>query len=236
MLDFLLKLQELLKIWPDNVKWNIVQIAEQSETQIPHVHEHLTTTLNKTLDIHDPLTFNEVSKAHAVISERYKTQLEQRKLREQRDIENAIRAYDFAQEKIRIMLTAKNTRGAYKTLSYFYGINKNLLPPDIITSIADNCLRIGIRANINFQELSLWLKLGIDTLMREPSQANFEDALDFLDAYGGYFLGEPKGKGEKFITNLFLTLKPSAMEFDLTPKFNEVAGELSLTTVMDEMI
>ena len=236
MLDFLLNLEQLLKIWPDNAKWNIVQIAEQSRTQIPHVHEYLSGALNKSIDIHDPLTFNEVSKAHAIISERYKVQLEGRRLREKQAIEDSIRAYDFAQEKIRVMLTAKNWRGAYKTLSYFYGINKNLLPGEIITSVCDNCLRIGIRANINFQELSGWLKLGIDTLMSTPSLSNFEDALDFLDAYGEYFLDEPKGKGEQFITNLFLTLKPSAMEYDLTPRFNQVAGDLSLTAVMDEMI
>ena len=28
-------------------------------------------------------------------------------------------------------------------------------------------------------------------------------------------------------------LKPSAMEFNLTGKFNEIAGDLKLTTVMD---
>ena len=236
MLDFLLNLEHLLKVWPDNAKWTIAQIAEKTATQVAHVHEYMTTALNKPIDIHDPLTFSEVTKAQIIISERQKAQIEARRREEEQAIESAIRAYDLVQEKMRVMLAAKNWRGAYKTLNYFYGVNRKFLPYDMITLVCDNCLRIGIKAQINFQELSGWLRLGIETLMHAPSSTNLEDALDFLDAYGEYFLDDPKGKGEQLMVNLFLTLKPSAMEFELTPRFNEVAGELNLTAVMDEII
>ena len=72
--------------------------------------------------------------------------------------------------------------------------------------------------------------------MDSPSRDSVEDALDFLEAYGDYFLTEANGKGEKFLTNLLLRLKPAAMEFDLSPKLNEVAGDFKLTEVMDVFV
>ena len=80
-----------------------------------------------------------------------------------------------------------------------------------------------------------WLERARATAPKRAIKRGDSDlpTLENLDAYGDYFLKEPQGRGEQFITNIFLTLKPSAMEFNLTPKLNEVAGELQLTAVMD---
>lgn len=236
MLDFILELEAVLKIWPDSVKWSLVQIAEQTHTKVPHVVEYLTDALNKNPDVHDPLSYNEVHKAFVVLRDRHKVQLEALQERERKAVQNAVDAYGQVMEKVRLMEMTRNRRGAYRTLNYTYGNYLELLPPEIKTQICNDCLRIGIKEKINFQELSQWLQRGIQHLMESPSRDSVEDALDFLDAYGDYFLTEAHGKGEKFLTNLLLRLKPAAMEFDLSPKLNEVAGDFKLVEVMDVFV
>ncbi len=233
MLDFLMELEKVLKIWPDNVKWSIVQISDKSKCKIPHVVEYLSDALGKSLDVHDPMTFNEINKAFTILRDRYRPEIEARRLKERQEVESAIESYDTTMRKVRIMESTRNWRSAYKTLNYFYGIHYKKLPAEMKVNLCNECLRLGIKEQINFQELSQWLKRGIQHLISKPSEETIEDALDFLDAYGDYFLSEPRGKGEHFLTNLFLMLKPSAMEFDLSDKLNEVAGELKLTAVMD---
>ncbi len=236
MLDFILDLERALRIWPDGVKWSLVQIAEQTSTKVPHVVEVLTEAISKNPDVHDPLSYNEVHKAYMVLRDRHKAALEALQERERKAIVAAIGAYEQVMDKVRSMEMSKNRRGAYRTLNYTYGNYIKLLPCDIKSRICNDCLRIGIKERINFQELSQWLQRGIQHLMDSPSRESVEDALDFLDAYGDYFLTEANGKGEKFLTNLLLRLKPAAMEFDLSPKLNEVAGDFRLTEVMDVFV
>ena len=233
MLDFMLKLEDVLKIWPDNTKWSVVEIAERTRTKVPHTVEYLSEALSKNLEIHDPMSFNEATKAHAFIMEKKRGELEARRRQELRDIEKAVASYSHAMEKVRQMEQKKNWRGAYRTLSYFYGIHKNKLPAEILVQICDDSLRLGIKESINFQELSQWLSRAIQTLMKYPNTTGIEEALDFLDAYGEYFLTNPQKRGEVFLMNFFLNLKPAAMEFDLVDRFNDIARELNLTAVMD---
>lgn len=233
MLEFIFALEKLLKIWPDNVKWTLFQISEQTHMQLPHVVEFITEGLNKSIDVHEPLSYNEVNKAFNNLRDMRRTDIEKYRQREAEASQKAVKLFHTAMEKIRLMQTAKNWRSAYLTLNYFYGLHKERLPDHIMIAISNEAIRSGIKASINFQELSTWLTRGIRTLLKVPSSENIEDALDFLDAYGDHFLNEPTGKGEQFITNIFLTLKPTAMEFDLMNRLNNVAGELRLHTVKD---
>ena len=233
MLDFMLNLEKVLKTWPDNTRWSLVQLADMTRTPIPHIVEYVTESLGKSIDIHEAMTFAEMSKAHAIIQEKQHAALEKRRLEEQLAVEKSIQLYELMYKKAQKMEVTGNPRGAYRTMSYFYGIHKSRLPRDIVVTICDNCLRLGMKEKINIQELSQWLRTGIRTLLKSSSSDVVEDALDFLDAYGDYFLKESRGRGEQLITNIFLTLKPSAMEFNLTPRLNEIAGELKLTAVMD---
>ena len=195
--------------------------------------ELITEVLNKNLDVHEPLSYNDVHKAHVILMDRKRPELEAMRLKEKQSTQKSIESFHSMMEKIRIMETTRNWRSAYKSLNYFYGIHHTRLPSEYQVQICNECLRLGIKEQINFQEISQWLKRGIKLLMSRPSEEAIEDALDFLDAYGDYFLTEQKAKGEKFLTNLFLMLKPSAMEFDLSGKLNEVARDLELTAVMD---
>ena len=236
MLDFVLELESLLKRWPDNAKMNIVQIGEKTKTATPHVMEYLSDALNKTLDIHDPMSYNEVSKAFAILFDKSQDDI-RRKQEEVRLLgEKALKSYDASMEKIKIMQCTKNWRGAYRTLAYFFGLNKEYLPNDIIVNICDECLRIGIKASINFQELSQWLRQSIITLLNSADEASIESALDVIDAYGEFFMSQPGGRGENYLTGLIMELKPAVMEFNLNDRLNCLAKDLNITSVMDIVI
>ncbi|MBC7662101.1 MAG: hypothetical protein H7249_20590 [Chitinophagaceae bacterium] len=236
MLNFILELERVLKIWPDGVKWSLVQIGEQTRTKVPHVVEYLMDALTKNPDVHDPLSYNEVQKAYVVLRDRNRAALEALMDQGRQAVQQAVESYEQVMDKVRTMELTKNRRGAYRTLNYTYGNYLDLLPAEIKTSICSDCLRIGIKEGINFQELSQWLQRGIQHVMEHPGRDAVEDALDFLEAYGDYFLTEANGKGEKFLTNLLLRLKPAAMEWDLSPKLNEVASDFRLTEVMDVFV
>lgn len=236
MLNFILELERVLKIWPDGVKWSLVQIAEQTRTKVPQCVEIMLDALTKNPDVHDPLSYNEVQKAFIVLRDRNRVALDALLEQGRQAVQQAVESYEMVMERVRGMEQGKNRRGAYRTLNYTYGNYLDLLPPEIKTSICNDCLRIGIKEKINFQELSQWLQRGIGHVMEHPGRDAVEEALDFLEAYGDYFLTEANGKGEKFLTNLLLRLKPAAMEWDLSPKLNEVASDFRLIEVMDVFV
>lgn len=236
MLNFILELERLLKIWPDGTKWSLVQIAEQTRTKVPHCVEIMLDAMTKNPDVHDPLSYNEVQKAFVVLRDRNRVALESLMEQGRQAVQEAVESYENVMERVRTMEATKNRRGAYRTLTYTYGNYLDLLPAEIKTVICNDCLRIGIKEKINFQELSQWLQRGIGHVMEHPNRDAVEEALDFLEAYGDYFLTESNGKGEKFLTNLLLRLKPAAMEWDLSPKLNEVASDFRLTEVMDVFV
>jgi hypothetical protein len=233
MLDFMLALERLLKIWPDNTKLDVTKIAEMTKTKVYQAVEYLSETLNKEIDIHEPMSFNEISKARALMQETLRGEIEKRRRIENEEIQNATMSFQQTMEKVRHMQTSRNWRSAYKTLEYFYGKHRDRLSTDIVVTIADECLRSGVKDQANFQELSCWLQRGVAALLRSNTHEVIEEALDFVDAYGDYFLDKNQEKGEELLKNIFLMLKPSAMEFDLTPKFNDIALGLKLNHVVD---
>lgn len=233
MLNFILNLENVLKTWPENTKYNLIQLSELTESKVPHTVEFVSPILNKASDIHEPLTYNEVNKVFNVLKEKKRSEINARFVLENQKKEKAYKLYLTLTDKIRKMDASRQWREAYKTLNYFYCVNKDMLTKEAIVSICDECLRIGIKEKINLQELSYWLKTGIQSLLKYSDPDSIEDALDFLDAYGDHFLSSKKLNGEKLISEIFLLLKPSAMEFDLTQRFNEVAKELEFDSVMD---
>ena len=128
MLDFIIALEKMLKLWPDNVKWSLVQIAEQTNMKVPYVVEAICDALCKSIEVHDPLSFNDVNKALSALKDQHRIEIEMLRKREMEQVQKAVDSFDTLCEKIRVMERSKNWRGAYKTLSYFYGMNEKRLP------------------------------------------------------------------------------------------------------------
>lgn len=228
VLDFIDKFETIIDTWPKDVKWPLTYLAQVTKTELPYVVEYIEEILNRPLDIHEPLPHKDGERALMLLKQRMRTEIEGRRKRRERQKLQALHGYDKIMEKVRTLQAERNWYGAYRTLTYFMGTHGEQLNPETKVSICNDCLRIGIKANVNFQELALWLKKGIEETLQTGSMDAIEDALDFVDAYGEYFIHESTGKGIKFIAGVIQQLLPTAMEAGLSSKLQQISVELNL--------
>jgi hypothetical protein len=111
-----------------------------------------------------------------------------------------------AYEKMKLKLQADENYlkpyNAYKTLSYFAGTHAKNISDIIMLDICKDCMKFGISANVNFQELSKWLKKAVNLCLDLDPKHGKMMAVDFLDSYKEYFLYDSTGKGKKFVESL----------------------------------
>lgn len=227
-LDFIDAFEDLVRSWPADEKWPLTEISGRTKTKISLVVSYIMEISDKEIDIHDPLTYKEADKLLNIFKSRMRIEIEANQERLSRMRDRAIQAYDLAAEKVRIFQVEKNWYAAYKTLSYFCGEQEANLSPDTLLSICSECLRLGVKANVNLQELSQWMQKGIRLALAQGNIEAFEDALDFFDAYSGYFLTEPSGKGKRLISSILAHLNVSAADMGMTQKLNEIILGLNI--------
>ncbi len=145
-----------------------------------------------------------------------------RQAEERRD--RAIRALDTTMEKIRALQVNKNWYSAYRTLGYYVGRFSEDIPEELVPTLCSDCLRLGIKGNVNMQELSQWFKKGVAALISAPSR--YADAIDFLDAFGDYFMQDESGKGARVLGSTIVTLRDKLED-------NELIGQLQC--VLDDL-
>ena len=228
MLDFVLELDRLVQKWPEGAAWNVSQIATYTETPVTKVIEFLSGILERDLESQDPLSFEEITKVHTVLRERMQYQLIAR--------EKAIRArqikaaalYDIVMEKVRVLQAGKNYRSAYKTLSYFVGQHEKDIDRDLRLTLFGECLRLGIKAAINLQELAVWFRKGIEVALSEPSVETLEEAFDFISAYSEYFLKGTEAKGTRLLASVLSSVQQVAHDFELVSQFSNLFKESAL--------
>ena len=220
MLDFICSLEKVTEVWPEGTKKEFIHISEATGTPLPRVVESLSDALDKHLDIHEPLNLSEVRKALQILKQKYRSQLELREKRERQKRENAINLYDTVMDKTRTLCAAKSWYAAYRTVSYFGGKHEADLPRDLVLSICDESLRLGIKGKANVQELGIWLRKAIRLAMSVKSRDNINDALDFMDAYSEFFESTPQGL--KILESIQTPLNLQVEEFNLAEKLNQV--------------
>jgi hypothetical protein len=98
----------------------------------------------------------------------------------------------------------------------------------MIVTVYGDCLRLGIKAQINLQELSVWLKKGIESALKNPSQEALEEAFDFISAYSDFFMRDTDGKGKRVLSSVLSSVQQTAVSFELTPEFGALFGESQL--------
>lgn len=226
MLDFICELEKALTRWPETATWTLAQIADQTATGVPQVVDYLSDTLDRELEVHETLTRAEAVRALEIISDRISAQLaaRQKHLDDLRD--RAIRAYDQVQEKIRVLQAGKNWRSAYKTLSYYVGCYEKDLPKDIMIELSSECLRLGIKSDANLQELSLWLRKGIEACTIIGTQDALENGLDFLDAYAPHFMRDGDGRGRRLLEHALENLCQGSSLLQSNPQYMNLIKEL----------
>lgn len=228
MLDFICELERVLGKWPESASWTLAQISDATGTSVPLVVDYLSDTLDRELEVHEAITHAEASQALALLKDRMSPQLAARERRTNERREKAIRSYDFTMEKVRVLQSTKNVRAAYKTMSYYVGRHEKDISQDLLLSLCGECLRLGIKAEANMQELSLWLRKGVAASLTAASPEAIEAAVDFIDAYGDYFLDDPVGGGRRLLGNVLETVKSHAEAMSLSPQFDSLVKDLRI--------
>lgn len=226
MLDFICELEQALIKWPESANWTLAQIADQTSTGVPLVVDYLSDTLDRELEVHETLTRAEAVRALEILTDRMSSQLaaRQKHLDELRD--RAIRAYDSVMEKIRVLQATRNWRSAYKTMSYYVGCYEKDLPKDLMIELSGECLRLGIKSDANLQELSLWLRKGIDACIQIGTLDALESGLDFLDAYAPRFLDKSDSRGKRLLGHALETLCQASDLLQSNPQYTNLIRDL----------
>lgn len=226
ILDFICELERILGKWSAATAKTLAQIADETNAAVPQVVDYLSDALDRELEVHEALTHADAVQALGVLKDRMSTQLAARERRMGERREKAIRAYDITMEKVRVLQAAKNWRAAYKTMSYYAGRHEKDVSDELMLSLCGECLRLGIKAESNLQELSLWLRKGVASCLAATTPEAIEGAVDFIDAYGDHFIEDPTLGGRRLLGSVLESIKVQAEAMSLAPQFDRLVKEL----------
>lgn len=226
MIDFIYRLNDALPIWSSDSKWSLKQIAEATDTSIPHVLQYLSEGLCKEIDVSGSISVDEATEAILLLSKKIQPEIEERErlLAERR--EEAIRQYYRITDKAQQMQIDQRWHTAFRTLSYFAGENESDLPQEILINLCSEVVRCGIKAKANIQELGQWLQRGVAVALSLHSQEGMRECLDLLEAYSDVFLNDDSGKGPLIVGNLLAILEEPCARFELWQEYKSLVESL----------
>ena len=229
ILDFICELESVMAKWPEGASWTLAQVADATSTGVPQVVDIVSDTLDREIEVHEALTHAEAAQILATLKERMAGELAARAKRLEQRRDKAMRAYDVTMEKVRVLQSTKSWRSAYKTLSYYVGCHEKDLPEDLMVTLCGECLRLGFKSDANLQELSLWLRKGVAACLSLGTPQATEDAIDFLDAYGDYFMDEKTSESSRrLIGSVVESVKAQATTHNLAPRFETLVKDLRI--------
>ena len=235
MLDFVCEFERVVSKWPQEACWTVAQVADYTATGVPQVVEVLSEVLGRELEVHESIGLSDATKALNILKDRLQVQLAARQKRIEETRAKAVMAYDNVMEKVRILQMTKNWRSAYKTLSYFGGSYEKQLPVEILQTLCGDCLRLGMKADANMQELSQWLRKGVRASLTTGCEASLEDALDFIDAYSDFFIDRSQQGGRQLLANMLMRVRESAAQSNLMLQFDNIAKDIPFVATIAEM-
>ncbi len=228
ILDFICELEIVVSKGPDTSVWNLAQVADLTGANVPQVVDIVTDTLERELEVHETITHAEAALMLAKLRERMAGELAARQRRIDAQREKAVKAYDLAIDRVRALEAAKNWRSAYKTLSYYVGCHEKDIPFELMQLVAGDCLRLGAKCQANLQEMSQWLRKGIQACLAGGTIDAIEEAIDFLDAYGDYFVDDGSEPGKRLLRSVVESVKDAASHHELPPRVNELLQTLCI--------
>lgn len=227
MLDFICEMDRVIKDLPTDGAWTAGDIAGMTDTPIPKVIDCLADALGRDIDVGETVNIKDLIQALNIMKQRMHAQLAARARRVQRQRDRAIRAYDLSMEKVRILQKDKNWHSAYRTLSYFIGKYEGDMPDEHLLPIYEDCLRLGFKARANLQELGLWLYRCVDLCQRGNTREGLTDAMDVIDTYSEFFVGENQDRGGKILHNALGRIQDPAQELELAAEYEALARTLA---------
>ncbi len=227
MLNFIDNLEKLVISWPQSNKLSIPQIADHTATPVPKVIMYLGEAADHTYDLQDTMNQSDLIEHLDRLKTMKAKDLEQRARELAAVRQKAFESYEQTMEKVRVQETAKNWRGAFKNLTYFIGENERCVSREILFSAVNDALRLGIKANMNMQELGFWFKKLVVAALERPTFDTMCDLYEYFDAFGLHFLKEGE-RGQKFLLSLISMIKHAAIDTQTLGFLNHVMKELSL--------
>lgn len=226
MLDFIYKLNENLPSWPVGTRWSLNQLSTATETSIPHVLQYLTEGLGADIDLTTTISRDEAAEAMLFLSKKMQPEIERREKDLAKKRQESVNAYNVIMRKVNSMQIAGNWRGAFRTLSYFAGVQESFLPPETLLNICSETMRSGIKCSASMQEISFWLQKGTAVALSFQTPEGIDEALDLIDAYRDYFLYDESGKGLSIIGNILSVLEEPAAHFERWEAYKKLVGDL----------
>jgi len=216
MLEFVQALSSLVAGGDSSTQWEVSEIARSCDYPCHQVFEYLSIALGDNIDVREPISRNMLLQALVILKEKTRPQfiLKQKKMLAQQ--EKARKSYQVIMAKVRLSQRRGEWRKAYRSLSYFARANTDNLPADLCLTIYNDCLRLGIKARTNLQDLGGWLRKVVDTAVQNADEESLREALDFIDTYQGAFLDDASGVGGKLLDNIVTPLREKALSHNLS--------------------
>jgi hypothetical protein len=226
MIDFIYKLNSILASWPNGAQWSFAQVAEATDTSIPHVIQFIGEGIAKEIDVTGSISLDEATAAVELLSRKMRPQIDAREKLLSEKRKKAAIGYDRMMEKVRILLATNNGHTAYRTITYFAGQYESILPKALLITAASDAVRVGIKSGANIQELGRWLQKAVQAAMGSQNRDGIEEALDLIDAYGQHFLMEGSGKGPLLLGNMLASLEEPSARYELWEQYKNLVGQL----------
>ncbi len=226
MIDFIYKANDVLSTCTVHDKWTVHKLAEATETSLPHILQYLNEGLGKDIEITSSISNSELFEAMTLLKRRYRDQIEERERKKAILQRKAVRAFDALMNKTRAFQSEKKWNHAYKTLCYFAGQYEEELPKEYATTLCSDLIRMGIRAQVNIQEITRWLQKGVSIAMSYQSREGVAEAIDFMDAYGEFFLNEDSGKGPLLLGSILAAIEEPAARYELWDEYKDLLNQL----------
>lgn len=218
MIDFIFKFKELYLSWQSKKSqcYSLTQIAGYTQTSLPYVIKYISDSLKIELEYTKNINFTEAKTILEILTQKYKHDIEERLKLTEEKTKSTIASYQIVISKANKLQISNQWDIAFKTLSYFAGEYANDLPRDLFVNLCSNIVRSGIKAkNINLQEISRWLRKGVERNLSEHSKESLKDALDLVEAYSSYFQNESSGKGQAVLVEILALVESPACELQL---------------------
>lgn len=225
-LSFMDDFQHFLSSWPGERRFALTVIAEKTHHSLPLIASHFANCLDRDIDVHEPMTLRECEKVQNILKTQLAPEIDRRnqlRLRERKRIQAK---YFETMDKVTELQKAGQWYQAYRTLSYFYGLHSQSLSFETQIAICNDCLRLGEKAGVYFQEQAQWLQRAVELCLTNSQDDQIEEALDFIETFGESLITN-SAKGEKLIKSLLMQIHTVALNPSTLNKLYQVSGTLS---------
>jgi hypothetical protein len=223
--EFVNHLGRVLEKWPDQAKWSISMIASYTTSEPEQTQLWVGYALDTELEFEsqiDRLQGELVLQrlVEAVANDTLITRI----VAGTSDVavENK---YEDLKGRLLKHTSQKEWARAYRNLSLFLGEFANKLTIESQVEAYGDCLRYGSKAKEQVGELVPWLKKGVHACAVEKDQESIEGALDFIEAYGDYFISNGN---RQIVETLIGNLSDLIPKFELEGHLREVREELGI--------